>query len=91
MGSKNNPGSFDCYDNALPDEPMFVLLARDPLAPVIVEQWAIRLTNFIAAGQKPESDRAKVEEALCCADAMRAWRAVNNGVWRTPARGTEKE
>ena len=26
---KENPGRFDCYANALPDEPMFVLLARE--------------------------------------------------------------
>lgn len=31
MGTKNNPGAFDCYANAEPDEPMFVLLARDLL------------------------------------------------------------
>jgi hypothetical protein len=31
MGTKSNPGPFDCYAKAEPDEPMFVLLARDPL------------------------------------------------------------
>lgn len=30
MGTKSNPTQFDCYANALPDEPMFILLARDP-------------------------------------------------------------
>ena len=29
MGTKNNPGKFDCYEHAKPDEPMFVLLGRD--------------------------------------------------------------
>lgn len=38
MGTKNNPGKFDCYDAALPDEPMFVLLARDP----VVREWVRR-------------------------------------------------
>jgi hypothetical protein len=28
MGTKNVPGKFDCYANALPDEPTFVLLGR---------------------------------------------------------------
>jgi len=28
MATKKNPGEFDCYANAGPDEPMFVLLAR---------------------------------------------------------------
>ena len=40
MGTKNNPGEFDCYENAEPDEPIFVLSARDPSAPLIVRQWA---------------------------------------------------
>jgi hypothetical protein len=64
MGTKNNPGTFDCYANAEPDEPMFVLLARDPAAPYLVRRWA---------GLRP-SDRAKVIEAMECADSMDAWR-----------------
>ena len=40
MATKNNPGKFDCYDKAEPDEPMFVLLARDARAPLLVELWA---------------------------------------------------
>jgi len=40
MGIKNNPGKFDCYFKAEPDEPMFVLLARDLLAQVLVDLWA---------------------------------------------------
>lgn len=36
MGTKNNPGTFDCYANAAPDEPMFVLLGRDKHAPLLV-------------------------------------------------------
>jgi hypothetical protein len=82
MGSKNDPGQFDCYANALPDEPMFVLLARDPLGPEIVEQWAIRRVNLIADGLKPHSDWAMVDEARECAEMMRAWRMMNDGKWR---------
>lgn len=74
MGTKNNPAAFDCYGNAEPDEPMFILLARDVTAPEIVEQWAIRRMNLISEGLKPESGRAMVDEARECADAMRAWR-----------------
>jgi|SRR5579859_2206844 hypothetical protein len=40
MGTKRNPGRFDCYAKAKPDEPMFVLLGRDPMAPVLVRLWA---------------------------------------------------
>lgn len=68
MGSKNNPGAFDCYANAEPDEPMFVLLARDPLAPFFVRQWA-DLTGV--------DDDEKVVEALACATDMDEWRTRN--------------
>lgn len=39
MGTKNDPGEFDCYAKARPDEPLFVLLARDPAAPFVVAFW----------------------------------------------------
>lgn len=82
MGTKNNPAAFDCYGNAEADEPMFILLARDVTAPEIVDQWAIRRMNLISEGLKPESDRAMVDEARDCADAMRLWRSKNR---RAPA------
>jgi hypothetical protein len=40
MGTKNDPGAFDCYANAKPDEPMFILLGRDCHAPTLVWLWA---------------------------------------------------
>lgn len=73
MGSKNRPGSFDCYANAEPDEPMFVLLGRDKHAPQLVEMWA---GMRAMVGEDP----AKVEEALKCAKAMRKWRHERKGV-----------
>lgn len=82
MGSKNEPGKFDCYANALPDEPMFILLARDPSAPAIVKWWADAREAAIDGGQRPEGDRAMVEEARQCAKNMTAWRATNDGKWR---------
>ncbi|MFT5445863.1 MAG: hypothetical protein ACI9DC_001024 [Gammaproteobacteria bacterium] len=36
---KSNPGSFDGYENAHADEPMFVLPGRDPHAPFLVRAW----------------------------------------------------
>lgn len=77
MGTKNNPGVYDCYANAEPDEPMFILLARDSTAPGRVEGWANRRERMIQLGSKPESDRPMVEEARECARAMRAWRTAN--------------
>lgn len=70
MGTKNEPGQFDCYANAEPDEPMFILLARDPLAPLLVEMWA-----QLRAESSTEDDSAMIEEAEECAESMREWRA----------------
>jgi hypothetical protein len=36
MGTKNNPGNFDCYLNAASDEPMFIVLGRDPIGAGLV-------------------------------------------------------
>lgn len=68
MGTKNNPGPFDCYAKAKPDEPIFVLLARDPLAASVVRHWA-----RLRADEHAEVD-PKVIEAHSCAEAMEAWR-----------------
>lgn len=82
MGTKNNPGQFDCYHNALPDEPMFVLLARNDTAPDYVEAWAFERVQEIMVGDRPESDFPMVMEAMKCATDMRNWRAANEGAWR---------
>jgi hypothetical protein len=82
MGTKNNPGEFDCYSNAMPEEPMFILLARDPNAPHLVEQWADDRQRDIDNGSRPASDQPMVDEANHCAQTMRAWRKANDGAWR---------
>ncbi len=66
MGTKLNPGKFDCYANAAPDEPMFVLLARDPLAPILVSLWA-----DLRALTRGDDD--KVAEARSCVFDMEIW------------------
>ena len=66
MGTKNQPGRFDCYQNAKPDEPMFVLLGRDKHAAGLVRLWAL-------LRHKAGEDEAVVLEALECAKAMDAW------------------
>lgn len=71
MGTKNNPGAFDCYANAEPDEPMFTLLGRDPMAPLIVTLWA---EMRALSGE----DAAKCKEARDCAIAMFRW-AITKG------------
>lgn len=68
MGTKNRPGTYDCYDNAEPDEPMFILLARDETAPGLVRDWADRR-------RARDGDTDQAREAIACAEAMEAWRA----------------
>lgn len=70
MGTKNNPGDYDCYENAGDDEPMFILLARDPRAPFLARKWARHAER---AGKRPE----KVAEARRLANDMEEWRADN--------------
>ena len=80
MGTKNNPGEFDCYENAEPDEPMFVLLARDPLAPYLTRQWASMrwMETLRQEDADLERERRKVLEAMNCADVMESWQMENN-------------
>lgn len=68
MGTKNNPGEFDCYANADPDEPMFVLLGRDPDAVILVRLWAL-----LRAHRNDPDDETKIKEAIACSDAMALW------------------
>lgn len=91
MGTKNNPGKFDCYDAAEADEPMFIMLARDPLAAFLTSIWSsMRYGDLEAAKVKfdtmiirlsdryaisPDCDKAT--EALECAMNMFDWRKKN--------------
>jgi hypothetical protein len=69
MSTKKDAGPFDCYAKLFDDEPYFVLRAKDPDAPALVEEWA---TRRLAQGQ---GGNPKIPEALQCASAMRAWRS----------------
>lgn len=69
MGTKSNPGEYDCYAHAEPDEPMFVLLGRDQHAPEVVRYWA-------ALREQMHEDPAKIVEARECAQAMEQFRAA---------------
>lgn len=84
MGTKLKPARFDCYANALPDEPMFILLARDASAAGVVSLWAMERLCEISQGRRPDSDRPMVEEARQCAKDMAEWRSTNYGKWREP-------
>jgi hypothetical protein len=89
MGTKNNPGKFDCLEKAEADEPFFVLLARDPHAAHLVSIWAkLRVHDFEAATAVfndlmrkihlayPDlriGDMEKANEAIHCSSAMFSW------------------
>ncbi len=67
MATKNDPGAYDCYANAQPDEPLFVLLARDPTGALLVGLWVA-----LRAKLRP-TDVAQIQEAAACANAMDAY------------------
>lgn len=68
MGTKQNPGQFDCYSKAAPDEPMFVLLGRDPSASALIELWTL-----IRRVLDPNDE--KLDEAVDCAEKCWEWAA----------------
>ena len=72
MGTKQNPGKFDCYSRAEPDEPVFVLLGRDPVAHILVEDWASLRERL------GKTEPKVIEEARQCALSMFDW-ASNKG------------
>ena len=66
MSTKQNPGNYDCYAKLADDEPYFLLRAKDPHAPILVELWAaLREAEF--------GPFEKLEEARSCAKQMREW------------------
>jgi hypothetical protein len=67
VGTKNNPSRYSCFDKAEADEPMFTLLARDPMAPGLIRLWS-------AQKWQEHGNPEKIAEARGIADAMEAWR-----------------
>lgn len=59
-----------CFNKALAEEMLFVLLARDAAAPVAIRAWC---SERIRIGENNCGD-AQILEALACADAMEAQR-----------------
>ena len=80
--TKNSPGAFDCYEDAGPDEPLFVLRSTDRSAPDTVRHWADmyelrkQLDNSVGdgPGELTARQQEKVDEARECASAMEQWR-----------------
>jgi len=89
MGTKNNPGVYDCYEKADPDEPIFTLRGKDVSAPYLVEIWtAVRRGLYRPAAEALEKlfsdprvielngECEKFDEALAVANEMREWRTT---------------
>lgn len=78
MGTKQNPGAIDCYAAAKPDEPMFVLLARDSKSPGLVAAWAEQYRadkeSYNSNGRMTVEQYAKYCEALDVANEMTNYR-----------------
>jgi hypothetical protein len=66
MSTKNNPGKYPCYERAEPDEPMFVLLGRDPIASFLITTWA-------RVRQEMGKDEEQSREAYLTAFVMQKW------------------
>ena len=88
MSTKNNPGSYDCYAKLDPNEPYFVLRAKDPSAPYLIRIWErLRRGDWIGAmyslvtamNDKSISERVNTEgydkltEAIKVSHRMKDW------------------
>ncbi len=58
-----------CLNRAAPDEPLFVLLGRDPAAPSIIRAW---VGERLRLGKNGPGDE-QVVEAESAAQAMEEW------------------
>jgi hypothetical protein len=59
-----------CLNRSRDDEPVFVLCARDVVAPEIVEAWA-------DAAARAGSNSSKTRHAMIDAEDMRRWQAAH--------------
>lgn len=62
-----------CLNKAAADEPVFVLRAKDPIAPALIEDWAKH------AEMMGIHEPAKIAEARALAQSMREWRTLRVG------------
>lgn len=65
-----------CWNNAAPDEPLFILKGSDETAPDTILMWAARY--LLAKGgwaHMTQKQRDKYNDALGVAQRMRIWRS----------------
>lgn len=72
----------DYLKKALPGEPVFGLLGRDPCAPAAIRHWCeLRAKRGVEEGGQ---DADQLVDVFEIADAMEAWRLEHDGEWRNP-------
>ncbi len=96
MANKNHPGPFNCHAAALPDEPLFTILARDPAGPETIMAW--RMSRVANGKNSTVEDADRLEEAFKVAEEMETWRAANldptgDGIpsWKLPRNQVEED
>lgn len=75
MPTKSNPGVFDCYKAACADEPIFVILGRDPAGPATLRFW--RQERQRIGKDESQEDQERLTAALDDANEMELWREAN--------------
>lgn len=70
MGTRRNPGNYNCYANADPHEPMFTLLGRDKFGASLVRLW-VAARQAISGGSRAETE--KLLEAGVVSSDMQKW------------------
>lgn len=76
VDTKQNPDPNSCYARALPDEPRFTLLGRDPAGPATIRFW--RDERMRLNGDAADEEN----EAFAIAAEFEDWRSKNDGRWR---------
>ena len=72
MGTKTDPGEYDCYKKAEEDEPIFILRASDPLSPKLVRKWVSM--SISRAPAHTQRNILKWIDAMKTAKAMEEWK-----------------
>ena len=71
--TKAHPGPFDAFDKAEPDELIFTLLERDPVAPETILHW-VDLTRRWARENLKDEDKLKAKLIQCTEAEFIAYR-----------------
>ncbi len=88
MGTKEDPGKYDCYAKLEPGEPYFTLRGKDPIAPYLVRIWSLtrngRYSDAIRTlldamddaevlSRVSHHQHEKLKEAMRLAEEMEKW------------------